>query len=131
MGCPLILEMAPVPHGVVTNALECAGIHVAASTAKQRGTDCSEYICRRGKESFGLLLYGHPEEELLCIAFFANLPNWRWWNFPLLWLVSNPFSSKQIELQRDAYSVLCTLGARRVAGGEFLMLDDKKNDGVK
>ena len=77
MGCPLILEMAPVPHGVVINALECAGILVAASTAKHCGSDWAEYFCRRGKESFGLALYDQPEEELLCIAFFANLSNWR------------------------------------------------------
>ena len=42
-----------------------------------------------------------------------------------MWLLSIPFTSREIQLQRDAYIALRGMGARRVGGGDMLGLDEE------
>jgi hypothetical protein len=75
-------------------------------------TGRAEYICHRGRASFSLGVFPDPVAGESIMMFTADRTGWRWWNFPLLWLVSIPFTPRELRLQRDADSILRSLGAR-------------------
>jgi hypothetical protein len=122
-----MLEMTPTPFAGITEALHQVGIRMELPSGQQANADCVEYICRPGWVSFALSLHQQLDKNRLVVTFYADLSRWRWWNFPLLWLVSIPFTPWEIELQRDAYKVMRDLGARRIGGGDILLLEEIEN----
>lgn len=126
MSCPLFIELPPdVTSSRVLEVLGSAGITLASCTDRNGHT---AWICRRDPVSFHLEMYdvdGRTHAE-----FGADLSDWRWWNFPVMWLLSIPFTGREIQLQRDAYFALRDIGASRVGGGDWLCLDEEDEEAV-
>jgi hypothetical protein len=119
MSSPLTLEIKASSDAVI-RALKEHGMEVVSTNADRSSATRSEYLCRRGNVSFALTLYRKHEEDPLGVMFSADLSNWRWWSFPFLWLVGVWTARSEIRLQRDAFEILRSLGARHVGGGEVL-----------
>lgn len=121
MSCPLFIELpTDVTSSRVLEALRSTGIG-AAPCAGHNGR--AAWICRRGPVSLHLAMYDADGKTYA--TFSADLSRWRWWNFPIMWLLSIPFTGREIQLQRDAYSSLCGIGATRVGGGDVLGLHEE------
>lgn len=125
MSCPLTLEMSDRPFDMIVDALQGAGIHVMQLPQEQSDTRKTELICRRGMVSFAMSLRRGPDQQPLSVTFSADLSKWRWWNFPVMWLLAFPFTGQETRLQRDAYNLLRGMGATRVRGGDVLCLEDE------
>ena len=121
MSCPLFIEFpSDVTPSRVLDVLRSAGISVRSLDDHGR----SEWICRRGPVSFHLGIY--ENEGRRRASFAAHLSGWRWWNFPVMWLLAVPYTGREIRLQRDAFFALREIGAvRRGGGGDVLMLDEE------
>lgn len=125
MSCPLMLEMDDRPFDVIIDALQGAGIRVERPPQWQSDAREAELICRRGRVSFALSMRRGLGQHPLSVTFSADLSKWRWWNFPVMWLLGLPFAGQEIHLQTDAYRVLRGMGATRVGGGDALCLEDE------
>ncbi len=107
----LSFNATPLPDLIA--GLEAAGI--CASLRRQDPTEGgAEYICRRGRVSFALNAFPESVAGNVLVTITADLSQLRWWNFPVLWMASYPHTSKEVRLQRDAFAVLRSLGARQV-----------------
>lgn len=125
MSCPLMLEMDDRPLDAIIDALQGAGIRVERPPQWQSDAREAELICRRGRASFAMSMRRGQDQHPLSITFAADLSRWRWWNFPVMWLLGIPFTGQEIQLQTDAYGVLRGLGAARIGGGDVLFLEDE------
>lgn len=125
MSCPLMLEMADSPFDVIINALQGAGIRVERPPQWRIDAPEAELICRRGRVSFALSMRRGLGQHPLSVTFSADLSKWRWWSFPVMWLLGIPFAGQEIRLQTDVYRVLRGMGATRVGGGDVLGLEDE------
>jgi len=120
VSCPLLLELPPdVTASNVLETLQSAGI-APVRCAHHNGH--AAWICRRGPVSFRLVAY--DVEGRTHVWFTADLTGWRWWNFPVMWLLAIRYTSREIQLQRDAYFALRAIGAARLVGGDVLGLDN-------
>lgn len=118
MSCPLFLELPPELTATdLLKTLRAAGI-VPVPCPHRKGRQ--EWVCARGRVSFRLSVYsanGHNRA-----TFSADLSGWTWWNFPIVWLLSIPFTRREVKLQRDAFFALRRVGAIRLFGGDVLGL---------
>lgn len=121
MSCPLFIELPSVLGAArVLGVLKSVGV-AAERCADHMGREA--WVCRRGSVSFHLALF--DVDGVKHASFSADLSRWRWWNFPIMWLLSIPSTGREIQLQRDAYFALRDVGARRVGGGDVLGLDEE------
>lgn len=110
MGSPLMLSVETTPLPALIAGLEEAGIRVTPRELVPH----PKYICSRGWVSFALSALPDSDSGALLVMFTCDLSRWRWWNFPVHWLASIPFAPSQVRLQRDAYTVLHSLGAQPI-----------------
>lgn len=118
MGQPPLVEIKTTPLPSILAGLEQAGIRAAPSERPSMEAEV-HYVCRRGWASFELMAFHEPELDAQILSIWPDLSRWRWWNFPVLWLKEILLTPLSLRLERDAYAVLKSLGARWHGGGEI------------
>ncbi len=106
MAAPMMVEFpAEVTASQILDVVSSLGI---TATPCGDGGGRRGWICLRGRARFHLAVNLLDGRSLAWIS--ADVSDWRWWNFPVVWLMSFRDAGQSYRLEWEAYRALRPMG---------------------
>lgn len=125
MACPITLELTgqiPEPSVMAQWASEVGAKVLSLGSRPRRqvpARDVHIWIWRRGNASFEMNAAREDSSDRVLLTFTADLSAWRWWNFPVMWLVGLFTAGSELQLQQDVKAVCLRHGAKQITGWDM------------